>query len=1223
MAPNLSILQWNINSYSARSANLHAIVQTRSIDIVMLQETLTGDTVRFSGYIPFVQASTEGTRGLITLVKATIPCSRVDNPLSCGEGVEVLAVEIQLAQGPLRLYNVYSRPACGNLDMSEVCASAEQDLVIIGGDFNAHHPIIAPTRRSDAAGRHIASVLESCPEIALLNDPEPTHVRGGVLDLTFATATLGERIRWSVDDTVTSDHYGVVYTISNAGPAPALQHKPRWKVERADWHAFQAVLARQLRCNEPPVNDDVDAVEANLVIAINQAAAEAIPKSRPWTRSHKDSWYYNDEIREANHRVNMARKNFRRRRSPENLTLLKEVERYARDTAKKVRQEKWLEWCESFGQQTSLTELWRRVKRATNRSLPRRTHHDPQAESERLALEFSVRTNSANLPAELRASQECLRHDRLALVRTKATEPANSDAAFSLRELTSSFQKSSRSAPGSDGILYPIISHLGLQGELALLRLINVSWSASTLPRSWKQADIVPIPKPREPGKYRPISLLSCLGKTAERMVLNRLQWVLGHPHENLHGFTRGMSTSHSIATLLSTVSCVSSVVIFLDLEKAFEMASPLAILESLSRKGVRGRLLAWIEAYFQNRVARVRFQGHHSRYLPLENGTPQGGVLSPALFNTLMSSLLELQLPVGSRIISYADDLAIISAGRGALTKAQHCLDLVTGECCRLGLKISAAKSKAMALRLDTHGTMLRVQGLDLTWVQAYQYLGVWIDQRLHFTKEVEYLTERVKARLTVMRALSGRHVGAGHQVLRAFYVHAIRPIVDYASVALIAAKPRLRDRLELLQNQAARTILGAPGWTKVINLRMEANLLPLDSRIDLIAAQFFAKVIQTPKDTYLRQKVLRRLEMDYELFANASWLSHTARVTIRFHLRQQLLAKGMDMPHPGYIPAPPWAQSVIEFSVMRLTGRKSQYPPPLLRAEVERFITELTPPGSITYFTDGSVDPISHTAGAGFVGDNAAVSLRVSDNASSLQAEAVAIMGALAHANLREGHVVIHTDSRAVIDSLQHVSPSDNIFLLTIVLALCQRILGRGRRVILNWVPSHIGIPGNERADQLADVGRGRPPEALVIHPSRELLRSRAAAAGRDAVKRLHREATGTSASARWYMDATGYQPLALTGTIPRGTEVILHRMRLGHPCAWQIIDTIGFEERCCSHCSAPEASLLHFLLECEHTRFLRQGPLTTATGLVMRLTTSLVPWQLERLRVIRPPQ
>lgn len=49
----------------------------------------------------------------------------------------------------------------------------------------------------------------------------------------------------------------------------------------------------------------------------------------------------------------------------------------------------------------------------------------------------------------------------------------------------------------------------------------------------------------------------------------------------------------------------------------------------------------------------------------------------------------------------------------------------------------------------------------------------------------------------------------------------------------------------------------------------------------------------------------------------------------------------------------------------------------------------------------------------------------IRVTDNASTLQAETVAIMEALTHASLRGGHVVIHTDSRATIDSLQHSIP------------------------------------------------------------------------------------------------------------------------------------------------------------------------------------------------------
>lgn len=73
--------------------------------------------------------------------------------------------------------------------------------------------------------------------------------------------------------------------------------------------------------------------------------------------------------------------------------------------------------------------------------------------------------------------------------------------------------------------------------------------------------------------------------------------------------------------------------------------------------------------------------------------------------------------------------------------------------------------------------------------------------------------------------------------------------------------------------------------------------------------------------------------------------------------------------------------------------------------------------------------------------------MSLFVIDNTSSLQVEAVALMGALAHVLLSAGHVVIHTDSRGAIDSLQHVSPSDNTFYLLTIVLTAQRILSLGK--------------------------------------------------------------------------------------------------------------------------------------------------------------------------------
>lgn len=54
-------------------------------------------------------------------------------------------------------------------------------------------------------------------------------------------------------------------------------------------------------------------------------------------------------------------------------------------------------------------------------------------------------------------------------------------------------------------------------------------------------------------------------------------------------------------------------------------------------------RLLSWIGDYFTKRTDKVRFQGQLSQHIPLENGTPQGRVLSPSLFNILISCILNI----------------------------------------------------------------------------------------------------------------------------------------------------------------------------------------------------------------------------------------------------------------------------------------------------------------------------------------------------------------------------------------------------------------------------------------------------------------------------------------------------------------------------------------------------------------------------------------------------
>lgn len=96
------------------------------------------------------------------------------------------------------------------------------------------------------------------------------------------------------------------------------------------------------------------------------------------------------------------------------------------------------------------------------------------------------------------------------------------------------------------------------------------------------------------------------------------------------------------------------------------------------------------------------------------------------------------------------------------------------------------------------------------------------------------------------------------------------------------------------------------------------------------------------------------------------------------------------------------------------------------------------------------------------------------------------------------------------------------------------------------------------------------------MIIKPSQKILRQKCKAIARAFLLQLHREKTRSFPSTRWYSDATGCEPLALSETINRGTEVILHRIRLGYHCAWQIIETIDYVDRCCMHLQSCEYTI-----------------------------------------------
>lgn len=150
--------------------------------------------------------------------------------------------------------------------------------------------------------------------------------------------------------------------------------------------------------------------------------------------------------------------------------------------------------------------------------------------------------------------------------------------------------------------------------------------------------------------------------------------------HPNVLSSTHGVSTPDSILPLLTHIHHLPSIVIFIDLEKAFKLASPYAILDALVRKGVRRRMFAWLHDYLHHCHARVRFQGLKASFQDLENGMPQGSILSPLLFNLLMEQLVALPFHTGTILLSYAHDLALVATRKGnKLRGTQQALDIIS----------------------------------------------------------------------------------------------------------------------------------------------------------------------------------------------------------------------------------------------------------------------------------------------------------------------------------------------------------------------------------------------------------------------------------------------------------------------------------------------------------------------------------------------------------------